>query len=145
SDDFYFKAETLKFDSVGLKIYETPDRKKDSVSKPSNLIPFELDINKIYFLNAQLSIQNAWDIQNLNIEASKIHNTKGKRITVENILLDNPQIIAFQSETAKRKTKEAASEFIDIIQIKDLAIKNADFKLNKLNGNRNLLKVSNLN
>ena len=145
SDDFYFKAETLKFDSVGLKIYETRDRKKDSVSEPSNLIPFELDINKIYFLNAQLSVQNAWDIQNLNIEASKIHNKKGERITVENILLDNPQITAFQSENTKRKTKEAASEFIDVIQIKDLAIKNADFKLNKLNGNRNLLKVSNLN
>ena len=145
SDEFHFKAETLKFDSVDMKIYETRDRKKDSVSEPSNLIPFELDINKIYFLNAKLSIQNAWDIQNLHIEASKIHNKKGEKITVENILLNKPQITAFRSETAKRKTEEVTSEFIDVIQIKDLAIKNADFKLNELNGNRNLLHVSNLN
>lgn len=145
SDEFYFKAETLKFDSVDLKIYETKNTNKDSLTDPSNLIPFELDINKIFFQNAKLSIQNAWDIQNLNIQAHKIHNAKGEKITIESILLDTPKIIAFQSKTAKRKTQQAASEFIDIIQIKDLQIKDANFKLNQLNGNRNLLKVDHLN
>src|SRR5690606_38082229 len=62
-----------------------------------------------------------------------------------NILVNNPKITAFRSETAKRKTKEAATEFIDVIQIKDLTIQNADFTLSRLNETRNLLKISNLN
>lgn len=144
-DALYFKADILKFDSVDVNIRNTKERPTDSARIASHILPFDLNIGSIQLDNSRFRIRNALDAKNINIQIQNVSNVFADKLIVESILMDHPDITSFQSKSTKKKVENAASDFIDIIQIKDVAIKNATYKLNQLNGNQNLLTVNDVN
>lgn len=145
SDEFYFTANTLKFDSVDINIKNDkvdPNRKKDSLGY---LIPFKLDIQRVLVDNSKFKIGNSLNAQNINIQIDKILNQKNKKLSVENIILRNPSITTYL--VSKQKVKKAAQEvdFKDFIEIKNVKIEKGEYKLNKHSNNQNLLKVNDIN
>lgn len=145
SDEFYFTANTLKFDSVDINIKNDkvdPNRKKDSLGY---LIPFKLDIQRVLVDNSKFKIGNSLNAQNINIQIDKILNQKNKKLSVENIILRNPSITTYL--VSKQKVKKAVQEvdFKDFIEIKNVKIEKGEYKLNKHSNNQNLLKVNDIN
>lgn len=144
-DEFYFTANTLKFDSVDINIKNDkvdPNRKKDSLGY---LIPFKLDIQRVLVDNSKFKIGNSLNAQNINIQIDKILNQKNKKLSVENIILRNPSITTYL--ISKEKVKKAAEkvDFKDFIEIKNVKIEKGEYKLNKHSNNQNLLKVNDIN
>jgi hypothetical protein len=142
ADALYFKAEILKFDSVDVNIRNTRERTPDTSRIASHIIPFELNIEKIQIDNSRFRIRNALDAQNINIQIEKVSNIVNDKLTVKSMILDHPEIISYQSNQSKEKVENIATDFIDIIQIEDVSIKNATYKLNQLKENKNLLVVN---
>ncbi|SMC68018.1 hypothetical protein [Moheibacter sediminis] len=145
TDEFYFRASILKFDSVDINVKndkETNERKKDSLGY---LIPFKLDIQKVLVGNSKLKIGNSLNAQNINIQIDKILNQKNKKLSIENVLLKNPSITTYvvQKETVKKVAQKV--DFKDFIEVKNVKIENGTYKLNKHNKNQNLLKVNHIN
>lgn len=144
-DEFYFKANLLKFDSIDVNVKndkETIERKKDSLGY---LIPFKLEIKKVTVDNSKLRIGNSLNAQNINIQIDKILNQKNKKLSIENVLLKNPSITTYV--ISKRTVKKVVQEvdFKDFIEIKNVKIENGTYRLNKHSSNQNLLKVNDIN
>lgn len=144
-DEFYFTANTLKFDSVDINIKNDkvdPNRQKDSLGY---LIPFKLDIQRVLVDNSKFKIGNSLNAQNINIQIDKILNQKNKKLSVENIILRNPSITTYV--ISKEKVEKAAEkvDFKDFIEIKNVKIENGEYKVNKRSNNQNLLKVNDIN
>jgi hypothetical protein len=145
ADALYFKADILKFDSVDVNIRNTRERPADTSRIASNLVPFELNIDKIFLDNSRFRIRNALDAQKINIQIEKVSNVVGDKLSVQSIILDNPEIISYQSNSAPKKVENVAKDFIDIVQIADVNIKNGIYKLHNLKDNKNLLIVDKVN
>lgn len=141
-DKIYFKADILKFDSVDVNIRNTREKPSDTVRIASHIIPFQLNIEKIQLDNSRLRIRNTLDVKNINIQVDKVANLVGDKLTIGKVILDHPDITSFQSEKAKKKIENAAEDFIDIIQLDEIQITNATYRLNKVSNNQNLLVVN---
>lgn len=145
SDKFYFEAAILKFDSVDINIKNTNNLKEERKDSLGHLIPFRLNIEKVMVDNSRLRIKNSLDAQNINIQIEKIQNKANEKLTVENIVLKHPQVTTFSSKKKSPNQKNFKSEFIDHIAVQNIKIEDAVYKLNKLSGNQNLLKVNGIN
>lgn len=144
-ENFNFKALTLKFDSVDVHIQNKNELPAEIEKDFGNLIPFKLDIGKVLINDSRLRIQNTLDAKNLNVQIESIKNEIGKKLTVESFIIDHPDVTTFSGKNKEKAKKTAKTIFRDIIQLKKLEIKNADFKLNQLQNQKNILAVNQVN
>src|SRR5690606_15560538 len=144
-DDLYFNALTLKFDSVDLNIQTSSDRPSEKEKNFGQLIPFKIDIGKIQIDNSKLKVRKRMIAKNINILIEKIKNEKGGKLNIENVLINHPEIISFTGREKKTSSKTAHTVFSDIIQIKNMEIKDGWYKLNKVRTRENLLTVREFN
>ncbi len=139
-DAFYFTARLLNFDSIDVQIGNhppLPGRKKDSLG---NLIPFKLGIEKIRIKDSKLKIGNSLAVQNINLQIDQIQNVPNQKLTLENIILNNPLVTTYSgAKKTQNKTGETI-HFQDFIEIKNIAINKGQYRLNQ-SDNRNLLQV----
>ena len=144
-DDFFFKALTLRFDSVDVNIQNSSDHPSKKENNFGQLIPFKLDIEKIQIDNSRFRIRNKLDARNINIQIQKIHNSIGQKLTVESVKIDHPEITTFSGKQSSTLKKASSTIFSDIIQVKNIEIKNGQYKLDKLHNKQNLLTVKDFN
>lgn len=143
-DEFYFKAELLKFDSITVDVLDNPDlpdRERDSAG---TLIPFRLDIGKLTVDDSRLRIGKAMKIQNINIQIDNIKNNPNQKLSIETILLKNPLVTTYSGQ--KKSTEKTAENtgFEDHIEIGRIQIKDGQYRVNRLSDNRNLLAINDI-
>lgn len=144
-DDFFFKALTLRFDSVDVNIQNSNDHPSEKEKNFGQLIPIKLDIGKIQIDNSRFRIRNKLNADKINLQIEKIHNSIGGKLTVESIKIDHPEITTFSGKPNSQKKKSTSSIFTDIIQVKKIEINKGQYKLNKLPNKQNLLTVKDFN
>lgn len=144
-DDFFFKALTLRFDSVDVNIQNSSDHPSEKEKNFGQLIPIKLDIGKIQIDNSRFRIRNKLDANKINLQIEKIHNSIGGKLTVEKVKIDHPDVTTFSGKQNSKNPKSTSSIFTDIIQVKKLEINKGQYKLNKLRSKENLLTVKDFN
>ncbi len=144
-DDLYFNAMTLKFDSVDVNIQTSSERPSEKEKNYGQLIPFKIDIGKIQIDNSKLRVRKRLIAKNINILIEKIKNEIGGKLIIENVLVNHPEIISFTGREKKAQKKTKHTVFSDIIQIKNLEIKDGLYKLNKVRTRENMLTVKDFN
>src|SRR5690606_29479834 len=131
--------------SVDLNIQTSSDRPSEKEKNFGQLIPFKIDIGKIQIDNSKLKVRKRMIAKNINILIEKIKNEKGGKLNIENVLINHPEIISFTGREKKTSSKTAHTVFSDIIQIKNMEIKDGWYKLNKVRTRENLLTVREFN
>ena len=144
-EDLHFKALTLRFDSVDVNIQNSREMPSEVKKDFGHLIPFKLDIGKMQFDDARFRIRNTLDAKNLNVQIETIKNEIGEKLTVESLIIEHPNVTTFSGKNKSKVRKEAQTVFQDLIQVKNLEIKNGQFKLNKLQNGKNLIAVQDVN
>jgi len=127
-DEFYFKSSKIEFDSALVRIPENKNiTRKDKTAE--RLIPFLLEVEKISVKNSEIEVENSVKVHEIDLEVSKIINTKDKNLEIDSVFFNQPMISLILNQKSYRQDSVTVSPFKENVNIGKLNISHAKLKL----------------
>lgn len=143
-DDFYFLANTLKFDSLSVHLPHKKEAVEEEIEEQFSLFPFQMKIDKIVFSHAQFEKENAIKIADIELVVENLSREKNQALLMDKISVSGAEITQF-SKKSSTKNKTAKSSFHDSILVNQLTVNGANYSLRNLSTDREELRVRDWN
>lgn len=127
-DEFYFKTSKIEFDSALVRISENKNTtKKDKTAE--RLFPFLVEIDRISVKNSEIEVKNSIKVHDIDLEISKIKNSKDKNLEIDSVFFNQPMITVILNQKSYRRDDVTVSPFKENVEIGKLNISHARLKL----------------
>lgn len=127
-DEFYFKTSKIEFDSALIRISENKNTtKKDKTAE--RLFPFLVEIDRISVKNSEIEVENSIKVHDIDLEISKIKNSKDKNLEIDSVFFNQPMITVILNQKSYRRDDLTVSPFKENVEIGKLNISHARLKL----------------
>ncbi|MFA7615961.1 MAG: hypothetical protein WCY16_05220 [Weeksellaceae bacterium] len=127
-DEFYFKTSKIEFDSALVRISENKNTtKKDKTAE--RLFPFLVEIDRISVKNSKIEVENSIKVHDIDLEISKIKNSKDKNLEIDSVFFNQPMITVILNQKSYRRDDVTVSPFKENVEIGKLNISHARLKL----------------
>lgn len=127
-DEFYFKTSKIEFDSALVRISENKNTtKKDKTAE--RLFPFLVEIDRISVKNSEIEVENSIKVHDIDLEISKIKNSKDKNLEIDSVFFNQPMITVILNQKSYRRDGVTVSPFKENVEIGKLNISHARLKL----------------
>ncbi|MGB7499421.1 MAG: hypothetical protein WA897_06005 [Moheibacter sp.] len=127
-DEFYFKTSKIEFDSALVRISENKNTtKKDKTAE--RLFPFLVEIDRISVKNSEIEVENSIKVHDIDLEISKIKNSKDKNLEIDSVFFNQPMITVILNQKSYRRDDVTVSPFKENVEIGKLNISHARLKL----------------
>lgn len=127
-DEFYFKTSKIEFDSALVRISENKNTtKKDKTAE--RLFPFLVEIDRISVKNSEIEVENSIKVHDIDLEISKIKNSKDKNLEIDSVFFSQPMITVILNQKSYRRDDVTVSPFKENVEIGKLNISHARLKL----------------
>src|SRR5690606_38368923 len=101
--------------------------RKDKTAE--RLIPFLLEVEKISVKNSEIEVENSVKVHEIDLEVSKIVNTKDKNLKIDSVFFNQPMISLILNQKSYRQDSVTVSPFKENVNIGKLNISHAKLKL----------------